>query len=91
MSGKYYVITLNCSKAVPNDAIERALGAYEWLRFAPNTYYAYTYATEATGLYNLLKPLLDANDFILVAEISIPNRHGWGAKIAADWFNQVRN
>lgn len=92
MIGKYYVVTLNCgTRKVPNDAIERALAQpYDWLRFSPNCYFVYAYASSPQSIYNLLKPLLDAQDLILIVPIDPSPRYGWTSKLAVDWFNKFR-
>lgn len=92
MLGKFYVITLNCSnRSVPNEAIERALEAYDWLRFAPDSYYVYTYTQTAETIYRIIKPILNEQDLILVGEIAVANRHGWASSIAVEWFQKPRD
>ncbi len=91
MSGKYFVVTLNCgSREPPNAAIEGALAQpYDWLRFSRDCYFVYGYGSPQ-NLFNLLRPLLHAEDLILVTETDAAQRHGWVSEVAVGWFTKFR-
>lgn len=93
MPGNYFVVTLNCgARNAPNDAIEAALAPpYDWLRFSRDSYYVYApIGAFSLTIYSLLKPLLHADDLILVTQINGQERHGWVSVLAKEWFDRHR-
>ena len=90
MLGRFFVITINYKDGLKNDAVQKALGAFDWMRFASNTYYVYSYITNAKALYDLIKPVLDPKDDVLVVEANLANRQGWASKVAVEWLQQAR-
>lgn len=86
---KHYAVLINFhgSGRPLSDEIERVLSATvpDWLRFAPGQYLVAT-ALPAETIYSTIRPLLHANDLILVIEVNIQNRIGWGQQIAVDWI-----
>ena len=90
MVGKFFVITLNYKGGQKSEAIQGALAAFEWMRFASNSYYVYSNHQRASELYEIVRPVLDPTDDILVVEVSIANRKGWASKVAVDWLNRAR-
>ena len=91
MFGKFFIITINYKGGLKSDAIQQALGAHDWLRFSANTYYVYSYILDASGIYNLVRPVLDPKDDIVVVEANLANRHGWASKVAVDWLKKARS
>jgi hypothetical protein len=92
MAGKFFVVTLNCAaRPVPNDAIERMLGSYDWLRFSADTYYVYSQTvTNPMNVYALVKSVIHADDQVVVVEIQPQQRYGWTSQVAIEWFNKAR-
>ena len=92
MAGSFYVVSLNCAaRPVPNDAIERMLSSYDWLRFSGDTYYVYSATpTQPMNIYALVKAVLHAEDQVVVVEIKAEARYGWTSQVAIDWFNRPR-
>lgn len=91
MLGKFFVITINYKGGIKTDAIQQALGSHDWLRFSSNTYYVYSYLLDATMIYNIVRPVLDPKDDILVVEANVANRHGWASQVAVNWLKKARS
>lgn len=64
--------------------------AFDWYRYAANCWIAYTTKTPQQW-YELLKPLLHANDTFLICEIDPKNRYGYLPEEAWNWLQKDRN
>ena len=87
---KFYSIMLNTGgRAVPNDRIEHILDRVvsDWLRYASNQYIV-AFEGEAAALYQDLKPILHADDQIVVVKLMLEDRWGWAGPIVTQWITK---
>ena len=88
MSKHFVILIALRGKTSPaNEVIERILSERitDWLRFTRGQYVVW-YNGNTEEIYNLLKPLLDPEDSILVVETNLATRKGWAGKPTGDWL-----